>query len=165
MAVRRWFTMMGVEKNRCGMFRRKFRIRFRNSKRRPANTLRNPSRGVLPMALMKTLQEHPEWRNYSAAILYATLGKALPEGAASAAVLWGAAQQFAGKHADAVRAAGIEDEGAGLGEALFQKMLSGRSGVACNTFWLFPTAGPRPRGTPGARRRPSASNSFDVYFM
>lgn len=62
-------------------------------------------------------------------ILYATLGKALPNGAASAALLWGAAQKFAGANPEAVANAGIKDEGGGLGEALFQSILNNPSGV------------------------------------
>lgn len=89
----------------------------------------DPSQGIFPLALMTTLQEHPEWSMYLPLVLYSTLGKALPNGAASAAILWAATQRFAETHGDAALAAGIQDEGAGLGEALFSKILTNRSGV------------------------------------
>jgi formate dehydrogenase len=61
-------------------------------------------------------------------LLYETLGPTLPDGAASAAALWGLAHRCALKYPDAVRRAGHAD-----GEALFDAMLSGRSGI---TFTL-----------------------------
>ncbi len=91
--------------------------------------MEDPSQAIFPMALMATLQEHPTWSQYMALILYSTLGKALPDGAASAAILWGAAQQFVERHPQAAMNAGIIDEGAGLGDALFQKILSSPSGM------------------------------------
>jgi anaerobic selenocysteine-containing dehydrogenase len=57
-------------------------------------------------------------------LLYETLGPALPDGAASAAALWGLAHRCALKYPDALRRAGHVD-----GEALFDAMLSGRSGI------------------------------------
>jgi anaerobic selenocysteine-containing dehydrogenase len=61
-------------------------------------------------------------------VLYETLGPTLSDGAASAAALWGLAHRCALKYPDAVRRAGHPD-----GEALFDAMLSGRSGI---TFTL-----------------------------
>ncbi|MEK7793406.1 MAG: molybdopterin-dependent oxidoreductase, partial [Candidatus Hydrogenedentota bacterium] len=89
----------------------------------------DPSKGIFPMALMKAFHEHPEWSKQLPVVLYSTLGKALPDGAGSAAILWGAAQRFAEQYPDAVRGAGIEDDGAGLGEAVFKKILTSRSGM------------------------------------
>ena len=57
-------------------------------------------------------------------VLYETLGPALPEGLAGAAALWGLAQKTAMAYPDAVRRAGHAD-----GNALFEAILSGRSGV------------------------------------
>ena len=57
-------------------------------------------------------------------MLYETLGPELPDGAASAAALWGPAHRCAIKYPDAVRRAGHAD-----GEALFEAMLHGRSGI------------------------------------
>jgi formate dehydrogenase len=61
-------------------------------------------------------------------VLYETLGPTLPEGAASAAALWGLAHRCAMRNPDAVRRAGHAD-----GEALFDAILRSRSGV---TFTL-----------------------------
>src|SRR5262245_38140837 len=62
-------------------------------------------------------------------ILYRTLGPTLLEGAAAAAVLWGAAHRLALRHPDAIRRAGVDAPDHELGEALFAKILESRSGV------------------------------------
>lgn len=90
---------------------------------------RAPRTRAYPLALAAALKARPRWAPLAPVILYATLGRALPRGTASAAVLWGAAQAYADKHASAVRRAGIADAGAGLGEALFEAMLDGEHGV------------------------------------
>jgi anaerobic selenocysteine-containing dehydrogenase len=61
-------------------------------------------------------------------LLYETLGPTLPDGAAAAAALWGLAHRCAMTYPDAVRRAGHAD-----GEALFEAILHGRSGI---TFTL-----------------------------
>jgi anaerobic selenocysteine-containing dehydrogenase len=60
----------------------------------------------------------------AAYVLYETLGPTLPDGAASAAALWGLAHRCAMKYPEAVRRAGHAD-----GEALFEAILVGRSGI------------------------------------
>jgi formate dehydrogenase len=57
-------------------------------------------------------------------VLYETLGPALPDGLAGAAALWGLAQKAAMAYPDAVHRAGHAD-----GNALFEAILAGRSGV------------------------------------
>ncbi|HYO01144.1 MAG TPA: molybdopterin-dependent oxidoreductase [Mycobacterium sp.] len=57
-------------------------------------------------------------------VLYETLGPALPEGLAGAAALWGLAQKTAMAYPEAVKRAGHPD-----GNALFEAILTGRSGV------------------------------------
>jgi anaerobic selenocysteine-containing dehydrogenase len=61
-------------------------------------------------------------------VLYETLGRTLPDGAAAAAPLWAAAHRLAGLDPEAVRAAGIEGDGPLLGEKLFARILSSPSG-------------------------------------
>jgi formate dehydrogenase len=61
-------------------------------------------------------------------VLYETLGPTLPDGAAAAAALWGLSHRCALTYPDAMRRAGHAD-----GEALFEAILAGRSGV---TFTL-----------------------------
>ncbi len=90
---------------------------------------RFPRSRAYPLALAAALKARPAWAKLAPVILYATLGKALPRGTESAAVLWGAAQAYAKKHAAAVRRAGVRDEGAGLGEALFARMLEAEHGM------------------------------------
>ncbi len=62
-------------------------------------------------------------------VLYRTLGPTLPDGADSAAILWGAAHRCALGYEQAVRRAGFEGEGLALGEALFDAILDSPSGV------------------------------------
>jgi anaerobic selenocysteine-containing dehydrogenase len=57
-------------------------------------------------------------------VLYETLGPTLPDGAAAAAVLWGAAQRCAMTYPDPVRRAGYAN-----GNELFEAILSSRSGL------------------------------------
>jgi anaerobic selenocysteine-containing dehydrogenase len=61
--------------------------------------------------------------------LYAVLGPTLPNGAAAASVLWALSHRLTMMNADAVRRAGIEGDVPFLGEALFEAILAGRSGV------------------------------------
>ena len=62
---------------------------------------------------------------YPAYVLYETLGPTLPDGAQAAAALWGLAHRCAMTYPDAVRRAGHAD-----GEALFDAILAGRSGIS-----------------------------------
>lgn len=57
-------------------------------------------------------------------VLYEVLGPTLPDGARAAAVLWAATHQVAMRYPDAMRRAGHAD-----GDALFDAILAGRSGV------------------------------------
>ena len=90
---------------------------------------RVPKLRLFPAALAATLRLRPKLKPFLATILHETLGAALPDGARVGGLVWGACQFYAKKHADAVRRVGIEDQGAGLGEALFQKVLDSHSGT------------------------------------
>ena len=90
---------------------------------------KNPAAMMFPMALQGAASDHPEWKPYLPLVLYATLGKALPKGMESAALLWFSAQMFAGKSGKNLERAGVKDEGAGLAEAFFQKILTSDSGL------------------------------------
>lgn len=63
-------------------------------------------------------------------VMYRTLGPTLPHGAASAAVLWGAAHRCAMSFEASVRRAGFSGEGLALGESLFDGIVNGHQGVA-----------------------------------
>jgi anaerobic selenocysteine-containing dehydrogenase len=62
-------------------------------------------------------------------VLYETLGPHLPNGAAAAAALWGAAHLCAMSSPASVRRAGFRGEGPLAGEQLFDALLHGRSGI------------------------------------
>jgi anaerobic selenocysteine-containing dehydrogenase len=66
-------------------------------------------------------------------VLYEALGRTFSDGSGAAALLWLASHRFASEQPEAVRAAGITGEGFALGEALFEKVRTGRSGVAFST--------------------------------
>ncbi|MCP4359878.1 MAG: molybdopterin-dependent oxidoreductase [Chloroflexi bacterium] len=82
-----------------------------------------PEKGIFPIAFQKAMQENPAWRKYQSAILYATLGKALPNEAQTAAVLWGSSQFYVGRYEKQVMRAGYEGEGFLLAENLFNAIL------------------------------------------
>ena len=89
----------------------------------------DPTTGIFPMMLQKTMMENPGWQKFMPVILYATLGKALPDGAASTAVIWGAAQFYAQRYAKQVKRAGYEGDGHMLAENLFNAILDGPTAV------------------------------------
>ncbi|MEW5809945.1 MAG: molybdopterin-dependent oxidoreductase [Actinomycetota bacterium] len=75
-------------------------------------------------AFMAAVGANPGLAKLLPFVLYETLGATLPDGLAGAAALWGLAQKTAMTYPDAVRRAGHAD-----GNALFEAILSGRSGV------------------------------------
>jgi anaerobic selenocysteine-containing dehydrogenase len=87
------------------------------------------SRADFGALLMDFLGEHPDAAALLPVILYRTLGPALPNGAASAALLWGATQRSAAAHRPSLERAGFQGEGAELGDALFDAILNSPSGV------------------------------------
>jgi len=89
---------------------------------------------LFPIALAATLKANPQWMPYVPVILYATLGKALPENMASAATLWGVSQFFATKYSKQVAKAGIRGKGYTQGNTLFQKMIDSDKPIALATF-------------------------------
>lgn len=81
------------------------------------------------MAAFAYMGRNPGHMRYMAHILYRTLGPTLPEGAAACAIYWGIAQNFARMHPAEVKRAGYQGEGLALGNALFEALLSRRSGT------------------------------------
>ena len=94
---------------------------------------RLPKLRLFPAALKAKLALNPKLAPHVPMVLLRTRGPTLPRGLEAAAVLWGAAQFYASRHADAVRRAGIRGTGAGLGEGLFAAILGGESGVHLST--------------------------------
>ena len=75
------------------------------------------------------MAQHPDQMRYMPHILYRTLGATLPDGAAACAIYWGLAQNYAASYPTAVRRAGFEGTGLALGNALFEAIISRRSGT------------------------------------
>jgi len=74
--------------------------------------------------------EQPKLARIAAVLLYRTLGPTLADGAAAAAPLWAGCHRTAGDYTAAVqRALGSTAEGFALGELLFERVLSSRSGL------------------------------------
>ena len=84
---------------------------------------------LFPLALSAFFKIRPQLKSFAQIILYKTLGKALPEGAAAAAPLWVACQIYAKKYQSGMRRTGLKDAGDGLAESLFEKILESRSGI------------------------------------
>ncbi len=82
------------------------------------------SRQRFAEAFMTAATANPSLARLAPYVLYETLGRTLPQGLASAAALWGLTHRCAMNYPDAVRRAGHAD-----GEALFDAMLNGRSGI------------------------------------
>ncbi len=99
-----------------------------------------PKLRLFPMALAWTFKRKPKLQKLGALVLYATLGKALPNGAQAAAVLWTTCRMYASRYAKEIQRAGIKDEGAGLGEALFTRILGSESGTLISEHEYADTA-------------------------
>jgi formate dehydrogenase len=80
-------------------------------------------------AFVQTMAERPDLAGLAPVVLYETLGPTLGDGQAAVALLWGAAHTCAMAYPDSVRRAGFAGEGPALGEALFEAILTRRSGV------------------------------------
>ena len=87
-------------------------------------------------ALAGTLARKTRWQPYAASIMYRTLGKTLPEGAALAAPLLGLATVYARRHSAAVRRAGHRGNRLTLGATLFRAIIERRAGtlMSIHTF-------------------------------
>jgi anaerobic selenocysteine-containing dehydrogenase len=94
------------------------------------------SRPAFAAAFRGFMAANPAATPLGALVLYHTLGASLPKGTAAAAPLWGAALACAKRAPDAVRralGAGNEVPDKELGDALFDALVSGRSGAAITT--------------------------------
>ncbi len=79
--------------------------------------------------IFEALAQDPTLMGIAPVVLYRTLGKKLPADMAHGAGFWALAQEFAARHATAVGKAGIADQGEGLGNALFNAMITTPSGL------------------------------------
>jgi anaerobic selenocysteine-containing dehydrogenase len=94
----------------------------------PLRTAAEHSRADFAAAFFAATAADPALGALAPVVLYRTLGPTLPDGAASAAILWGAAHRCAQSNPDGVRRAGFGD-GLEAGERLFDAILSSPSGV------------------------------------
>jgi anaerobic selenocysteine-containing dehydrogenase len=95
----------------------------------PLREAATQGRAAFAGAFMAASAADPAFMAVAPVLLYRTLGPSLPDGAAAAAGLWGAAQLCAMRNPEAVRRAGIEGDGPELGDRLFDAILSSPSGV------------------------------------
>jgi anaerobic selenocysteine-containing dehydrogenase len=96
----------------------------------PLRAAAERSRAEFAAAFFEATTSDPMVGALAPVVLYRTLGPTLPDGAASAALLWGAAHRCAMGFEQSVRRAGFTGEGLELGEALFEAILSSPSGVS-----------------------------------
>jgi formate dehydrogenase len=94
----------------------------------PLRSAAEEGREQFATAFGEAVARDPRTMGLVSYVLYETLGPTLPDGATAAAALWGLAQRCAMTYPEAVRRAGHAD-----GNALFDAILSGRSGI---TFTL-----------------------------
>ena len=91
--------------------------------------LQEGGRAAYRERFMQAMGEDPQVADLAPVILYRTLGPSLPEGAATAAVLWPVALGFAMREPESLRRAGFEGDPLTQGEALFDAILAGHSGI------------------------------------
>jgi anaerobic selenocysteine-containing dehydrogenase len=91
---------------------------------KPLRDAAKEGRAAYTQAFLEARATNPMFGKLLPFILYETLGPTLPDGLAGAAALWGLAQKAALKYPEAVQRAGHAD-----GNALFDAILEGRSGV------------------------------------
>ncbi|MGZ4727637.1 MAG: molybdopterin-dependent oxidoreductase [Acidimicrobiales bacterium] len=95
----------------------------------PLRTAAAAGRAEFAEAFATATTTDPRLGGLAPIVLYRSLGPTLPDGAASAALLWGAAHRCAMANPEGVRRAGFDGEGLEAGEQLFEAILSSRSGV------------------------------------
>ena len=95
----------------------------------PLHAAAAQGRAAFAPAFLQFTMERPELAGLVPVVLYETLGPTLGAGNEATALLWGAAHTCAMSYPESVRRAGFSGEGPALGEALFEAILTRRSGV------------------------------------
>lgn len=95
----------------------------------PLRAAAEQGRAEFATAFFEATTADPSLGAFAPVVLYRTLGPTLPNGAASAALLWGAAHRCALGFESSVRAAGFTGDGLELGENLFEAILTSAHGV------------------------------------
>ncbi len=86
-------------------------------------------RGAFKEKFASLTAQDPSLMKQVSTLLYRALGPSLPDGAASAAMLWAAAQMLAMREPEGVRRAGHGSAGGDPGDELFDAILAGHSGI------------------------------------
>ena len=87
------------------------------------------SRGAFAKAFFMAMSANPMIAKLAPVVLYRTLGPTLPNGAAAAAVLWGACHLFVQANPESAARAGFAGGSFNAGEKLFEAILESPSGV------------------------------------
>jgi formate dehydrogenase len=95
----------------------------------PLRAAAEESRGAFADAFFAALAAKPQLGRFAPNLLYRALGPTLPDGAAAAAALWGAAHRCAQENPASVAQAGFSGEGLEPGERLFDAILASPSGL------------------------------------
>ncbi len=95
----------------------------------PLRAALNDGREAFAQAFFAAVTANPKLSKMVPVVLYRTLGPTLPDGAASAAAIWGAAHLFCMQNPESARRAGYTGDGFEPGERLFEAIVNGESGV------------------------------------
>lgn len=95
----------------------------------PLKAAAGKGRGAFAKAFFAAMTTNPVIAKYAPVALYRTLGPTLPNGAASAAILWGASHLFVQANPASAARAGFTGDPFTAGEKLFDAILNSPSGV------------------------------------
>lgn len=95
----------------------------------PLKAAAEKGRGVFAKAFFMAMAANPMIAKLAPVVLYRTLGPTLPNGAASAAILWGACHLFVQANPESAARAGFSGDSFTAGEKLFEAILDSPSGV------------------------------------
>lgn len=95
----------------------------------PLKTAAEKGRGAFAKAFFMAMGANPMIARLAPVVLYRTLGPTLPNGAASAAVLWGACHLFVQANPESAARAGFTGDSFTAAEKLFDAILESSSGV------------------------------------
>jgi anaerobic selenocysteine-containing dehydrogenase len=95
----------------------------------PLRAAAEESRAAFADAFFAALAAKPHLGRFAPNLLYRALGPTLPDGAAAAAALWGAAHRCAQENPASIAQAGFTGEGLEPGEKLFDAILASPSGL------------------------------------
>lgn len=95
----------------------------------PLSEAARKGRGAFAKAFFTAMEGNPTIARLAPVVLYRTLGPTLPDGAAAAAILWGACHLFVRGNPEAAARAGFTGDPFSAGEKLFDAVLASPSGV------------------------------------